>query len=153
MSVTTSPIGWPGELMRALAALAVFGSAEGTASGGEPDVTATMQCERAPDPGRVRCSVEARARTGRALSWADVAILELPDFASALKGRIGAEGVVARDPSSEKWAFGLVARKTGQGEVRARVRMVVCDALTDGGTPSQRCHPATLDVRATIQVG
>ena len=115
----------------------------------EPGATATMTCERASEPGRVRCSVEARAREGRALAWGDVAIVELPDFASALKGRIGAEGEVAADAMSRKWAFGIVAKTAGQGTARARVRMVLCDA--DGG--GRRCAPATLDVQATIHVG
>ena len=114
----------------------------------EPGATATMTCERAAEAGRVRCAVEARAREGRTLAWADVAIVELPDFASALKGRIGADGLVAQDAVSRKWAFGVVARTTGQGSARARVRMVVCDAES-----GRRCSPATLDVQATIHVG
>jgi hypothetical protein len=115
----------------------------------EAGATATMTCERATEPGRVRCAVEARAREGRTLAWADVAIVELPDFASALKGRIGAEGLVAQDAVSRKWAFGVVARTAGQGSARARVRMVLCDAEGAG----RRCTPATLDVQATIHVG
>jgi hypothetical protein len=140
------------------------------ASADEPLAVASMQCERAAEPGRVRCSVEARGGAGRSLAWADVAILELPSFAAALKGRIGADGVVARDATSEKWAFGIVARQAGQGEARARVRMVVCDArvqrtrddLPGAGQPpapgsadagTSHCVPVTVDVKATLQVG
>jgi hypothetical protein len=113
-----------------------------------------MQCDKAPEPGRVRCSVEARTKNGRSLAWADVAILELPDFAAALKGRIGADGVVAHDATSEKWAFGIVARSAGRGDARARVRMVVCDASPgEGEAGAGRCAPVTLDVKAVVQVG
>src|SRR5262249_14646486 len=113
-----------------------------------PDLTASMQCERAPEPGRVRCSVEAHAKPGRSLAWADVALIELPEFTSALRGRIGPDGVVSKDAASEKWAFGLVARGNGQGDARARVRAVLCDVATPA-----RCAPHTVDVRATIHVG
>jgi hypothetical protein len=134
------------------AALAVLAAPTQTARAEEGDVSASMQCDKAPEPGRVRCSVEARTKNGRALAWADVAILELPDFAAALKGRIGADGVVAHDATSEKWAFGIVARSAGRGDARARVRMVVCDA-PPGEAGAGRCAPVTLDVKAVIQVG
>ena len=114
-------------------------------------LTASMQCDRAAEPGRVKCSVEARATGGRSIAWADVAIVELPELASALKGRIGPSDATARDATSQKWAFGLVARKTGEGEARARVRAVVCEAAPDAG-PS-KCAPVTVDVRALVHVG
>jgi hypothetical protein len=76
-------------------------------------------------------------------------LLQLPDFVSALKGRVGQSDATARDASSAKWAFGLVARRAGQGEARARVRVVVCEGA---GAP-QRCAPQTTEVRAMINVG
>jgi hypothetical protein len=123
----------------------------------EARATAVMQCERAAEPGRVRCSVEVRTTAPRSIGWADVALVELPDFAAALKGRIGPGDTTARDPTSQKWAFGLVARKAGQGEARARVRVVVCEAAgppADAGrAPEARCLPMTIDVRASLHVG
>src|SRR5438132_1403934 len=80
----------------------------------------------ASEPGRVRCTVEAHTEEGRTMAWADVELVSLPEFATALKGRIGRDDSTARDATSAKWAFGLVAKKTGQGELRARVRVVVC---------------------------
>jgi len=109
--------------------------------------TATMQCERAAEPGRVKCSIELHAAAGRTIAWADVAILELPEFASALKGRIGAADATIREPTTQKWAFGLVAKKTGQGEAKARVRSVVCE------TGTARCTSTTVEVKAVVQVG
>ncbi|MBX3205792.1 MAG: hypothetical protein KF764_12035 [Labilithrix sp.] len=118
----------------------------------EPALAATMSCERASEPGRVRCAVEARAAGGRSISWADVAIVELPEFAAALKGRIGPGDATFRDVATQKWAFGLVARKGGEGEARVRVRAVVCEPSA-GDAAAPKCLPATVEVRATIHVG
>jgi hypothetical protein len=120
--------------------------------GEDARLAASMSCERAAEPGRVKCFVEARATGGRSIAWADVAILELPEVASALKGRIGPVDATSRDASSQKWAFGLVARKNGEGEARARVRAVVCEQVTaDASAP--KCAPVAVEVRATIHVG
>jgi hypothetical protein len=110
-------------------------------------IEAKMQCERAAEPGRVRCSVEVRTASPRTIAWADVAILQLPDFASALKGRVGPDDATARDASSVKWAFGLVAKRAGQGEARARVRVVVCES------EGVKCAPRSTEVRAMLNVG
>lgn len=110
-------------------------------------IEAKMQCERAAEPGRVRCSVEVRTTSPRTIAWADVAILQLPEFASALKGRIGPADATARDASSVKWAFGLVARRAGQGEARVRVRLVACEAN------NTKCAPQSTEVRAMLTVG
>lgn len=126
----------------------------------ESDVKASMQCDRANEPGRVRCTVEARIEGGRTLAWADVELLSLPEFASALKGRIGPQDALSRDATSTKWALGLVARRSGQGEARARVRVVACEAArtgpaeTDAGpAPPPRCVPVTVVVKAQLSVG
>lgn len=110
-------------------------------------VEAKMQCERAAEPGRVRCSVEVRTASPRTIAWADVAILQLPDFASALKGRVGPDDATARDANSVKWAFALVAKRTGQGEARVRVRVVACES------EGVKCTPQSIEVRAMINVG
>ncbi len=120
----------------------------GAAAADEPQLHATMQCERAIEPGRVRCSVEAHAAEGRSLQWADVVLVSLPDFAAALKGRIGREDAVARDATSAKWAFGIVAKRSGTGEARARVRAVTCAGF--GGT---RCVPVLVEVHTQLSVG
>lgn len=112
-----------------------------------PPVEAKMQCERAAEPGRVRCSVEVRTASPRTIAWADVAILQLPEFASALKGRIGPDDATARDANSVKWAFGVVARRAGQGEARVRVRVVACEA------ENTKCAPHSTEVRAILNVG
>jgi hypothetical protein len=144
-------------------ALAFAASVAGDARADEPaehDVKASMQCDRANEPGRVRCTVEARIEGGRTLAWADVELLSLPEFASALKGRIGPQDALSRDATGTKWALGLVARRSGQGEARARVRVVACEpprtgpAGADAGpAPAPRCVPLTVVVKAQLTVG
>src|SRR4051794_7870125 len=102
-------------------ALAAIGAITAPASADEAPpppspARASMQCDRALEPGRVRCSIEAHAEAGRSIAWADVVLVSLPDFASALKGRIAREDTTVKEPSEIKWAFGLVARRAGQGE-------------------------------------
>ena len=126
------------------------------AAGSDAEVQSSMQCDRASEPGRVRCTVEARVSGGRTIAWADVEILSLPDFASALKGRIGPQDALSRDATATKWALGLVARRAGQGEVRARVRVVACDAPRAGapsGEPRTHCAPLIVEVKAQVTVG
>jgi hypothetical protein len=135
-------------IVAALACALASGAAAGTARADEArdaDVHASMQCDRASEPGRVRCTVELRLDGPRTLSWADVELLALPDFASALKGRIGPQDALARDASGATWALGLVARRAGQGEARARVRLVACEG--------RRCAPITVEIRAQVAVG
>lgn len=127
-------------------ALVALSSSDARAEESTP-FEAKMQCERASEPGRVRCSIEVRTQSPRTIAWADVAILQLPDFASALKGRIGPDDATARDANSVKWAFGLVARRAGQGEARVRVRVVACESE---GT---KCAPQSVEVRAMLNVG
>lgn len=110
-----------------------------------PALTATLQCDRAVEPGRVRCTVEARVAAGRTLQWADVVIVELPELAQALKGRLGPPDSIARDATSERWAFGLVAKKTGEGEAKIRVRAVVCEGAN--------CTAVTADAKTLLHVG
>jgi len=110
---------------------------------------ATLTCDRAAEPGRVRCSVEARVAEGRTIAWGDVAVLQLPDFAAALKGRIGPGDATAREGATTKFAFGLVAKKAGQGEARVRVRVVACE----GAAEAPKCTPLMVEVRGTLSVG
>ena len=153
----------PSALYRSAYATVAAGSlALGVALPGEArategsDVHASMQCDRASEPGRVRCAVEVRLEGGRSIAWADVEILSLPEFASALKGRIGPQDALARDATTTKWALGLVARRAGSGEARARVRVVACEALRPGAPatePRTKCVPVIVEVRAQLLVG
>ena len=69
---------------RSAYAIGLLGSAalfvRPAAASGEVEVQSSMQCDRAIEPGRVRCTVEARVAAGRTIAWADVEILMLPEF-------------------------------------------------------------------------
>lgn len=128
-----------------LAILVTAACLGGTASSRADDapLTASMQCDRAVEPGRVRCTVEARSTA--TLQWADVVLIEMPPFAEALKGRLAPADSIARDATSERWAFGLIAKKTGDGEVKAKVRAVLCKG--------DRCSPVEIAVSTSVHVG
>jgi hypothetical protein len=115
---------------------------------GAEEPSATMTCERAAAPGRVKCTVEARAPATKSIAWADVILVELPDFVTALKGRLGPADVTGRDPTMQSWAYGLVAKKVGTGEARANVRLLVCERVE-----KPRCVPVALEVKAIVHVG
>jgi hypothetical protein len=87
---------------------------------------ATMTCERAATPGRVRCEVEARVGPGESIAWGDVVLIRMPPFATALRGRIGPHDASVREAALWRWAFAVVARENGSGEIEGRVRVVVC---------------------------
>jgi hypothetical protein len=89
---------------------------------------ATLTCERASSPGRVRCEAEAHVGAGESIAWGDVLLLSMPPFATALRGRIGPHDASVREATLWKWAFAIVAREKGRGEIDGRVRMVVCRA-------------------------
>jgi hypothetical protein len=117
------------------------------ADAGAGHLVASMQCDRAAEPGRVRCSVEARADAG-AIAWGDVQIVDVPSFITPLKGRIGVSDATTREPSAWRWALALVARQTGQGRVHARVRLLHCE-----DAEKARCVPVVLEVTAQVSVG
>ncbi len=114
------------------------------AGGGTPP-PATMTCEHADGPGRVRCDVEARVGAGESIAWGDVVIVKTPPFVSALRGRIGPHDATAHDPDVWRWALALVARDKGAGDVEGRVRRVVCK--------DAKCAPRELPVTGHVAVG
>ncbi len=104
-----------------------------------------MTCEHVDAPGRVRCDVEARVGAGETIAWGDVVLVKTPDFASALRGRIGPHDATTREPDAWRWALALVARDRGSGEVQGRVRLVVCR--------DKRCTPREIGVAGRVVVG
>jgi hypothetical protein len=106
---------------------------------------ASMICDHADGPGRVRCDVEARVSPGESITWGDVIILRTPPFATALRGRIGPHEATVREPDVWRWALALVARTKGTGDVDARVRLVICRGDT--------CTPREVDVVGHVVAG
>jgi hypothetical protein len=105
----------------------------------------SMSCERVDGPGRVRCEVEARAPAETSITWGDVVLLEAPPFVTVLRGRIGPRDAVVHEPDVWRWALALVAKEKGSGEVKARVRVVVCHAGA--------CTPSEAGVVGTVVAG
>ena len=106
---------------------------------------ATMTCEHVAVPGRVRCEVEARVAPGESISWGDVVLRRLPPFATPLRGRIGPHDASVREPGFWRWAFALVAREKGAGDVEGQVRVVVCRDKT--------CSARGVPVVGKVEVG
>ena len=107
-----------------------------------------MDCDRTATPGRVRCTVEIRLREpGTRIAWADVELVALPPFAVPLRGRLGPEDVVSKDPEAQRWAIAVLANERGRGAVRARLRFVVCDQR------DRRCLPFVEPLQAELTVG
>jgi hypothetical protein len=106
---------------------------------------ATMTCDHVDAPGRVRCEAEARVGAGESIAWGDVTIVRTPPFADALRGRIGPHDATTREAGAWRWAFALVARGKGSGEVEGRVRLVVCRDKT--------CAPREIPLVAHVDVG
>ncbi len=108
-------------------------------------VKASLTCDRADGPGRVRCEVEARVSAGQSISWGDVILLQAPAFTLVLRGRIGPHDATVQEAEVWRWAFALAARQKGSGMVDARVRMVICEGKT--------CSPLEVPVSGKIVVG
>ena len=121
------------------------GDASPAQSAGSGSVRTTMRCERADQPGRVRCEVEARVGEGESITWGDVVLVSTPPFVGALRGRIGPHDATTRDADTWRWALALVARGKGTGDVQGRVRLVVCKDGT--------CTPREADVTGHVVVG
>jgi hypothetical protein len=118
----------------------------GTAAAPDADAPhATLTCEHVPAPGRVRCEVEARVSSGDSISWGDVVIRSVPPFAAALRGRVGPHDASVREPGLWRWAFALVARGKGAGDVEGQVRVVVCR--------DKACAARDVQVVGKIEVG
>ncbi len=134
-------------LALAPAGLLVAGAVTPANASATPDagaLRATLQCERAAVPGRVRCDAELRTSRGT-VRWADVEILETPEFLAPLRGRVGPREAATRETDLWRWGLGMVARDKGEGDVVTRVRAVVCDG--------DRCAPEEVTVRAHVVVG
>lgn len=105
-----------------------------------------MQCDRTSEPGRVRCGVEAKPRAGATLAWADVVVVDVPSFATALRGRVGPDEATAKDAVGYRFALALVAKSTGKGTLHLRVRAVLC-------TEADGCHSVTSEASTEVVVG
>lgn len=130
----------------AVAAPSVRAADAGAADAGAPDgPEAVVTCEHALAPGRVRCELEARPAAGESIAWGDAVLASVPPFVTALRGRIGPSDAVERAPERWRWAFALVAREQGHGDLLARVRLVLCRGAA--------CEAREIPVTGRVDVG
>ena len=106
---------------------------------------ASMACAPAAGPGRVRCDAEVRAPEGSRVSWADVVILESPPNVAPLKARLAPSDTTESRDASWRWAFAVVAKSHGKGELKARARAVICRG--------DACTTVTRDLSAIVSAG
>jgi hypothetical protein len=126
--------------------LAALCGDEERALAADPPALESMQCDRAGEPGRVRCSVETLASAGKSIEWAEVEIVSVPDFAIALRGRVGPLDAASKEPGRWRFALALASKRSGRGEVVARVRVVEC-------TEDKRCVTREGRVATEVVVG
>jgi hypothetical protein len=125
-------------------ALAAHGAAADTAA---DDVR--LSCRREAAPGRVLCELEVELTRGR-LAWADALVQRAPDFARALRARVGPRSATGGTSRRLRLPLALAATATGSGEIAVRARWVTC-APTQGGR--ELCSPSTRTVTALVNVG
>ncbi len=109
------------------------------------DVDVALRCPASQGTGRVRCTIDAVAQSGRAISWADVVVVSTPPFATALRGRLAPEDAIDQTRDRWRWEFALAARTRGRGDVTVRVRAIVC--------VQNACNPWHRDVTTPLVVG
>jgi hypothetical protein len=118
------------------AALPVYADDEG--------ITATVSCDAAEGPGKVRCRVTTTA-TGGKIRWGDVMVLSAPDFAPALRTRLGPADATRHADDGAEFALALLARSAGVGKLRVVARGVICGR--------RGCLTVTTEATADVRVG
>lgn len=111
---------------------------------GAAALVATASCPSADAPGRVKCTAELRA-DGARIAWADVVVASAPAFVTPLRGRMPPSDATETRAEVWRFAFAIVAKERGRGELVLRVRAVVCEKDT--------CRPEEREVRAVVSVG
>ncbi len=110
-----------------------------------PSFDASMKCAAAAGPGRVHCDAEVHPPPGARISWADLVIVESPTYVAPLKARIPPSDATESRDDTWRWAFAVVAKSRGKGDLKARTRVVICRG--------DECTTATRDVSAVVSAG
>ncbi len=106
---------------------------------------AALRCDHASAPGRIRCDLEIRVASGSHIRWGDVVLSRAPENFVPLRGRIGPRDATAREDDMWRWAFALVARERGGGDLEGAARLVVCHG--------DSCDPLVVPVKLRVEVG
>lgn len=133
--------------MRKVAVLVVLCS---TSASAEPAADeARLSCRRESAPGRVLCELEVEVSRGR-LAWADALVERTPEFARALRSRVGPGSATGGTPRRLRLPLALAATATGTGELVVRARYVACEPGSGG---RELCAPRARTVSARVEVG
>lgn len=139
------------DAMRRLAfvIVAAFGVWPASVSAEPPVEDARLACRREAAPGRVLCELEVEVTRGR-LAWADALVERTPEFARALRSRVGPRSATGGTSRRLRLPLALAATATGQGELAVRARWVACAPLETG---RELCSPQTRLITARVEVG
>jgi hypothetical protein len=116
--------------------------------GGTPRLDVSASCERKATKGRVLCDVEFEVPDGR-IAWADVVVVQAPQFAKPLRSRVGVVDARSRTDRRIHIPVAFIAKDQGRGTVAFKGRAVVCSPASTRET----CSPATHDVTVELRVG
>jgi hypothetical protein len=115
---------------------------------GVPHLDVSASCERKATKGRVLCDVEFEVPEGR-IAWADVVVVQAPQFAKPLRSRVGVLDARSRTDRRIHIPVAFIARDQGRGTVAFRGRAVVCSSASARET----CLPATHEATVELKVG
>jgi hypothetical protein len=115
---------------------------------GEEPLRGTLSCAHRSSPGRVVCELELEVTSG-SLVWADLVVVEAPDFAPPLRSRVGPGEARATTNDRIRLPVALVAHEEGTGRLAVRGRAVRCSESESGRT----CVPESLVTTARVVVG
>lgn len=114
-----------------------------------PAEDARLSCRREAAPGRVLCELEVEVTRGR-LAWADALVERTPEFARALRTRVGPGSAAGGTARRLRLPLVLAATATGSGELAVRARYVACAQTQEG---RELCTPSSRVVTAQVEVG
>jgi hypothetical protein len=130
-----------GALLASLARAAPLGAAP------PPELSARLECQRRPTPGRVLCEAELELSSG-VLRWADVLVVAAPDFARPLRARVGPSALFMKTERRQRLQLALAATEVGEGALVVRARAVACPDAT-----GRDCRPQVREIKASVAVG
>jgi hypothetical protein len=131
-----------------LSALAILAALPAAGATGAPRLDVSASCERKATKGRVLCDVEFEVPDGR-IAWADVVVVQAPQFAKPLRSRVGVLDARSRTDRRIHIPVAFIARDQGRGTVAFRGRAVVCSSASARET----CSPVTHDAAVELKVG
>jgi hypothetical protein len=114
-------------------------------------LAALAACPPADAPGRVKCTADLKVEPGAKIAWADVVISSAPSFVVPLRGRMPPSDAIETRDDLWKFAFAIVAKQRGRGELVLRARAVVCTVSANHS--GDACHPEEREIRTVVSVG